>query len=145
MMNIFHKLNGWQRLWVLASIVWLLLVGYYAFANYPGARSSYEYIGSASCIFSELYGKDAKRAIEVVLPELASFEEGAPRTCKALFERIDKSGQAGKVQKVYEQFLRESRIAFFARVVAYWTIPTLVAYLLGIGVAWIVRGFRRPT
>jgi len=144
MIKTLRKLNGWQRLWVLASVVWLLLVGYYTYANYPRGPSFAD-VGRASCIFSDLYGKDAKRAIEKVLPNLASLEEGSPKTCKDLFQKIAQSGRANEVQQVYEQYLRESRLAFFARTIAYWAIPVVLVYLFGMGAAWVIRGFGRST
>jgi hypothetical protein len=143
MISALRKLNGWQRLWVLASIVWLMAVGYYSATNYPGARPTFERIGRASCILGDLYGRDAKRAIEQVLPQLASLDENSPRNCKELFQRIAESGRASQVQEVYGKFLAETRTAFFSRAVAYWVGPVVLAYLMGIAIAWVVRGFRR--
>ena len=33
---MLNKLNGWQRLWLLLTILWLGTVGYLAYPNWPG-------------------------------------------------------------------------------------------------------------
>jgi hypothetical protein len=70
-------LNGWQRLWVVASVLWLAVV----------------------CAFT------------------------------ALFLRGEEGGTASLLLGAF----------------LVWAVPSVFLYLLGLSVAWILRGFRRAS
>ena len=77
-----------------------------------------------------------------VLPELASFS-GGPITCQSLLNAVAQSGQAQEVQQRYESSLQETRVAHFTQAAAMGIAPVAASYLLGLAVAWVIRGFRR--
>ncbi|HTF13285.1 MAG TPA: hypothetical protein VK643_01295 [Burkholderiales bacterium] len=139
------QLNGWQRTWVLLSAVWLLGVGYWAIGKDPGDADFFYEIGRAYCLAHTCSGKDMTRAISEVYPELVSNFGTGPRTCQGLHEAIVKMGRAKEVEQRYENYLQERRTHFFARVIAYLAIPIAVSYLLGLSIAWVIRGFRRKS
>jgi hypothetical protein len=72
------RINGWQRVWLLASICWAVVI--------------------------------------VVL--------------------------AGRFQPSGEQVIQSANMVLFA--VRLWIVPVVAAYALGLGLAWVRRGFQVP-
>ena len=136
------RLNGWRRAWVLLSAIWLLLLGYHGFDTFPGRGDAFIQVGGFSCLMHKTYGPDAKRAILAVMPEMDSVFDPVNHKCRDMLDRIEQTGHQPDFTRLYDQYLNESRISLIVRLFGYWIAPVLAAYLLGLAIAWVVRGFR---
>lgn len=64
--------------------------------------------------------------------------------CPTLMARLERSGRANELRQARNDDLLTRRLKFFATTLAIWVIPLVAVYLLGVAVAWIIRGFRSP-
>lgn len=69
---VLHKLNGWQRLWVLLTILWIVPIGFFAHEQWPRPYSGH----IAGCRFpGELFSVTAPA---IVNDELVNWKRELP-------------------------------------------------------------------
>ena len=144
------KLNGWQRLWIVVSIAWIVAVG----ASYVSSRGSEDKlhhdwsndlivylieqsselhgqsVKSVRSAYSDLSDKQLVEALhDKYLPKHPAYSYG--------FAEIDKKYRALDRAEIGRTGLRGS-LAWLAAALG---IPVLV-YLAGFAVAWVRAGFR---
>ena len=95
------RLNGWQRLWVLITVLWVLIVGAAGLTSNPNGYRSW---------------RDAP-----IVDETKPFDPDAYLASKKLY--------------IGERFLDFASAAL---------LPPPCLYLLGLGLAWVRKGFRKP-
>lgn len=154
------RLNGWQRLWIVVAILYAFLVLAIATTEYPNrsriddawARQVIATIESA--IASEL------KIGYVNVRDKDDFRnksdiEIAERFSKGAYE-IRKDGDATSYQIHAAQLVKElnekrthdleglptERAKFLGIAFLSWAIPLLAIYLIGVMVAWVIRGFK---
>jgi len=143
------KLNGWQRLWVLFSVLWLIVVmGFtvatlpkesqildrWAYATLEKIRDSDESLKKYSMWDLEKAYADIPREelIEKAQAKYSSSEKGL----KIDFERINKRYK----NQLGELTTNQAKSAGLG--VAVWLGTILVVYILGWSVGWVIRGFK---
>ena len=143
-----EKLNGWQRLWLIAAILWL--------------------VGSVAIVASDFPTEDRfrERAQNGFMSLYQPMLENAnsQRThCMGLLEKKEYAALnpcmklAGEARQVYQENLDgamrryEDRISAevlnaqllaAGKFLALWLVPSVAVYLLGLGIAWALKGFR---
>jgi hypothetical protein len=196
------KLNGWQRLWVLVTILWLLPVALFTYSDWPLA------IGiSKSDVYSRMQPEDGHRltdyydvmasrqgwtnVVELGITKLqqdkgfmaasiqdqkaylahidADFAKASPLDQNAYLGHItgitgptvdidghtvqfiqnvpqeDMNQTARGYDSVLRQILRRKRGVLFGQAVAFWLVPVISLYALGIAFRWVRRGFATAT
>ena len=147
-MNI--GLNGWRRLWILLSVLYLVPVVLVAMQEAPKATDYWDSRLDASI---EAVGK----YMEQITPGY-TFEGSytvrrkhySDLTDTEILERLH-TKFAGKVDlsridREYEQKmdgLRWKQATAIGYAAAWWLGPIVFLYALGSCIAWIIRGFRR--
>ena len=156
------KLNGWQRLWVVAASLYFVVVcgfGVYAFpdgssleaerANFAvelALRAQVDAARTAGDERSELNAlRDLKKGAAQVRSEaygdLANVE--LMQRIRSKFDgKVDFKALDEKVRLDTER-LRSDRFGFLLLTVAWWIVPVLALYALGWAAGWVIRGFRR--
>ena len=137
------KLNGWQRLWVLVTLLWLFAVVAGSWTIFPTDERQ---VGSARALNAEvrqLFNPNPapsencfqyndlqalKDCTKAKLDQEALQWKRADEDEEKITERVDREGH-------------EVQALFVAKAVAWWLIPALCVYLLGLGVWWVRRGF----
>ena len=132
-------MNGWQRLWVLSSVIYLALVALVTLVTLPGKSSvdgvkvlrhlsdhSLEVLAAA---------KNAQIRHEEDGGSVYYEAEGLNPSEAAALKADSASAAAGA--------LREMRLHSLGLAVAAWIVPCIVIYAFGFGVAWVRRGFKR--
>lgn len=155
------KLNGWQRLWVVVAGIYFFAVCAFAVATFPDG-ASLESERATIAIEAALHAQ-ANAAHELgddraELNALRNLKAGAARVRSEAYGDLT---NAEIVQRVREKFdgkadfnaldervkhdaehLRGERSKFIFQAVAWWVIPSVVLYVLGLAFGWVVRGFR---
>jgi len=148
---MIRHLNGWQRLWVLLSVTWIIIVGVFASTMIPKASDytkarlydtidavekhlekqnpDYHYIGAWE--MRTQYYPDLKD--DEILDELHSKYKDTVD-----FTPIEREYRK-KMDNLRGEQLKAVGISLLA-----WLIPSLVIYISGYGVGWVVKGFRQP-
>ena len=123
---------GWFRLWIVASLVWLLIITAKV-GDHPRENPRVSY--------------------QLTLPEAVMFKrmpdgfrlEDAPDRSSPVYELAYLNYSTGTIlrsQEDYASYLRSEKITFLLHVFSAWAVPSVLALALGIGIAWIVKGFR---
>lgn len=150
------KLGGWQRLWVVSAVVYLVVVAGVAWSTWPASTS----ITHAFTIYSHLspetraqilnsqvkieneqaFIQDARTAKDAELVEMPNghmlvFRKDLPRA------KAEASAQA--YWAAVEHVAYEKRLAHIAQAIAWWAIPLALIYALGLAACWTYRGFKQ--
>lgn len=149
-MNRFKNLNGWQRLWAVLSILYIIPVVAVVVVSFPNL----EEINSSRVYASLTAVADYRKTSE---PDFRWEGAYSVRTTfyrdlsdKEIIERIQEKW-GGKVNlasidakyqaKVNDLTVQQSKSIGFG--VLAWLIPVISVYLLGLALAWIMQGFRK--
>jgi hypothetical protein len=147
------KLNGWQRLWVVVAVLWMLPVLVYVFALWPRAGAItkaqvYDRMTQEDgrrlddywpVIAAEYGGTSSESRLHVVEPSVnvdgysLEFSEGTtPEDMKRTTEGFHDG---------LRQALLRTRLSFTGLALTVWVVPVMMLYALGWGIAWVRRGF----
>ena len=156
-MTILDKFNGWQRLWLLCTVLWALPVVALTVMAFPTVTVSevnaqwanakidlirkYHGNGEALAGFRKrLYGNASDEEItHPVKKHDGKFDPSTAvpadeaQTLDAQYQaRLTNLGDGSKFKAVAFGFLA-------------WALPVIAIYLLGIAVRWVYVGFRRKS
>ncbi|MCY1371911.1 hypothetical protein D9M68_599790 [compost metagenome] len=153
------RLNGWQRLWVLFTVlagafaVFILVLSYpdseYAEAKFKESMAAIEnsdevegpwkkYQQSSSDVPKSLFGDLLiQQESDAVKPRFS----GTPISQPSVAQRKQEA------QQQYEadlQLLSRDRRSMLVQVGSVWLLSSVGLYVLGWLIAWVIRGFRKP-
>jgi hypothetical protein len=156
------KLNGWRRLWIVLSVIYLMVVCWFGFSALP-AVDSYEqakaifYLSESfdadmefSRAIGDRVGEDKASQDRIIGARLLRSTTHEEETDAEIIKRIGDK-YVGKIDftKLDAEAAatidaqKSRRLAFIVNTAAYWIVPVLVIYLLGSAIGWVVRGFRK--
>jgi hypothetical protein len=144
-MSVLSRLSGWQRLWLVLSVIYLIAVAAFTVILMPKAS---QYLSS------RVY--DTVRTIKDNVPELSGMYVYQIREAYSDFsdeEIIQKIHEKYKdevdfdaIEKKYRNKmsrLPSMRAKFIGLGLLFWVAPIVLVYILGISVGWIVKGFKK--
>jgi hypothetical protein len=150
-----RRLDGWQRLWVIAMAFWAAFVGAVLITEYPTspALACGRFPGVAAHRVESVVGnsllvagaKPARRHDGTLSTEsifgYSLPEAGASmRFCDFVAQELDRNGAADRLAK--ESI--EANVLITLLALAAWLGGGAFAYGCGAAVGWVVRGFKRP-
>lgn len=138
------KLNGWQRLWIVFSLIYLAIIILFTWTTWPTKKqienlwvystidaikepNDYSYQIRES--YKDISDRELIKKINAKYGEIPGFKEK--------LNEIDIKYQK-KIQSLGNERLKNVRIAFMA-----WSIPLVILYLLGLAIGWIYKGFKK--
>ena len=145
-----RRLNGWQRLWVVLSALYLVPVVGITVTMFPKQESLDD---------SRVYDSISAVVSYVEKTEKARMSEGAytirskhygdlsnDQVIQRLHQKWDGKVDFTTIENEYKQKLealpaeraKTAGIAFLA-----WLVPVIAVYMLGLAIGWVIRGFRR--
>jgi len=128
------RLNGWQRLWALISILFFIATGVVLTAMWPTKDTS---------VLANIHSPACKMWLQV--PE-GFVPDNPPNTpndsCYELqsFLFVQKLNIRGEAD--YDMYLLRARIKAVAVSLGVWFTMCLLIYLFGWSVGWVIKGFR---
>ena len=140
-----RKLNGWQRLWIVVAVIYLVVVC--VITSMFMAKDSEIKRSWASDIIDVVKTHDKSlqdlptwKMLNVYRSSDLSYEEIIKKVKEkySTFDYIE-------IDKKYEDKLASlgwERIKVASIGFLFWLVPVILAYLLGLAVGWIYRGFR---
>lgn len=148
------KLGGWQRLWVVVAVLYLLVVAGVTWSTWP-ASVSHEYTlysripseartrilnSHVKAENEQAFIQDARTAKDAELVEMLNshilvFRKDLPRA--------EAEASARAYWAEVEHVAKENRVAHLAQAIAWWAIPLALIYALGLAVRWTYRGFKQ--
>lgn len=167
---MIKKLNGWQRLWVVVSGLYLCFVGVYVTLTLPTPAN----IPHSQAFYDQLRPELKKNIIvtsplaEYELIPIKPIDPHEKKTQKKLQEEWvdaepldhvtlpnghvlyflsslperDKTEVKQDYWRIIEKEAREKQLQYIFMALYFWAGPVIILYVLGWSVGWIYRGFR---
>jgi hypothetical protein len=142
---IINRLSGWKRLWVFLVIIYFFSVAFFTVVLLPKeedlkrewAYAIIDFIRTKEDKLSKRYS--SARELLNTLKGHEGYE--------SYDEIIDKaqSKQFGGIHEKYKQKLsnlQREKMKVIGIGFLFWVIPSIIVYILGMGIGWIYRGFR---
>jgi hypothetical protein len=125
------SLNGWQRAWCVVASIWFLVVLALLANHFPDAN------------------------IEKIYREQSGISPNTPEVIQEMFRcgSLDdhpaeqakcRDGLAQDYESFDDNVLLSLQFKAIIRGIAFWSVSSAALYLLGMGVAWIRKGFQSP-
>ena len=143
------KLSGWQRIWVVLGVLWLVCCTTYVCAEFPTSDAIYWSWSYALLDYSVDNDPQMKGKSAYLLRDAYSDftnKELVHRLCKTyLAKHPEHTAGFQNIAAKHEnslQSLSKSRANMILFGFAIWLIPLAILYALGWSVGWICRGFK---
>lgn len=136
------NLNGWQRLFVVVGVVWLVAVAVVFCRKWPTARE----ISTAS-VCAAMDSNDAGRLCDCGAKCSIHWDWPNGETWgRYLFFKdgilpADKDRSLHAFGVTLERILTHKRVAVAARALGFWLLPLTTLYAAGWASGWVRRGF----
>ncbi len=129
-------LNGWQRLWVLVSLLYFApvsLIGYISFQDVPLGYPELEELTLV------LGGNDLP-----VCQDISQRNFGGPQRQEQM-ETVTGADLKNifrcKLVKAQKDAIFKGRLRVVLIAIGAWVAPVVLVYILGLGIVWVRRGF----
>lgn len=140
-MKTVPYINGWWRLWIVTSLIWLLAISGIAYRTWP----SNDYALDHPAFYYQLDAKQRSLlesegtnplgdAVQMLNGHVLHFRQGVPVSEQ---EAVARAYHDITVRALID--MRREHIQSFA---ALALIPCFLVALLGIGIAWVRAGFK---
>jgi len=120
---MLNKLNGWQRLWVVFSILSSIVYAFYAYYAISHDNLITLHEGKCAEEFDLRWSKSH-------LADQKGFSS-QPNTFDLFSD------------KEFEPCVKKEHVKFVAKTILIWMVTISVVYGIGFSVAWVRRGFRQ--
>lgn len=137
------KLNGWQRIWVVLSVIYFVIVVVFTYTVWPTESKIdnswvYSLIDKTKDPNDYTYQiRDAYKDIsDKELIKRINAKYSTNQDYKEILNEINLKYQ-GELQSLWKNQFRTTGIALVA-----WLLPIAIVYLLGLSVGWIYKGFK---
>ena len=144
-----NKLNGWQRLWVLVSAIYLFVVIFFAVFTFPSPENntdadkilkslptkSLEILAGQSSGVPDKLTDEHSKTIPVTYPN-GQVLEFLPSTNKTDIEYVSK-----EYWNTVTDLTNTKRIIFLFQMLLAWIVPCVILYLLSWSIGWVYKGF----
>lgn len=144
------RLNGWQRLWVVVTVIWLAISGILLWQMWSQRETGEVYLDLEG---RELRSEERPDALKTIVQRMIDAGEPEDRIASVIREYppevviVDRGTEnifpPGTDPKTAAAIVRHRRNVTWARLGAIWLLPPLVFYGFGSCVGWVYRGFKR--
>jgi hypothetical protein len=143
--------NGWQRLWLVASALWVIVVLWYAIPEFATEARWMETARQRAYARQGEFQRGNEQTYRTCLSLNAKLGDDMQSECSSYSP--DKQHFKEQIQFVYDNEIRSAQESVsrdligtqLIELVAYagvWAISSIALYALGLLIAWIRRGFR---
>ena len=154
------KLNGWQRLWVVASIIYMIVLALFGvivfptpgkilhhaqfYDELPKESQSKVIRADASTIPSTGTGRDLSYELFCDDPRYVVVTANNHKLCfRSDVTETEKTMIVQQYHQLLQRATRSERIEMLGYMFLIWIIPCIVLYALGMATGWIRRGFKQ--
>ena len=133
-------LNGWYRLWIFSSLAYALVVSVITYLSLPS---------SGELTFTDILPHVSDRSLNL-LHNAAKEQrwketvvDGERISVPAQLEPTSERDFTQDYRKAQKIALRGKQVTHVVRALGWWAVPCLLLLALGLGIAWVRRGFKR--
>lgn len=152
-----NNLNGWQRLWALTSIIYLIFVVSISVVDFPSPENMWiaddEVLKNLSTKTLELLVKPKNTIVDPwdkrpdvfdqINPDIVVKILSRSLTIPANTKQTDIDYIRKDCNNAVSKIVNQKRIYFVGKMITIWIIPCLLVYALGLSFLWVYRGFRK--
>lgn len=128
-------MGGWQRLWVVLSVVTAIAVFAERYQSFPTAESTRSWLLTRASIWLRC---------DQFYEDIAAGIKNTATECRAYPKELVRENLTRELKR-YQQDLNslpDSQKWYVARGVGTWLSVSIALYLCGYAIGWIGRGFR---
>lgn len=130
--KMMAKLNGWQRLWVVATLIFGFVIAGAVVENWPSGPRTGGVMMPCGPIHLSVLNQDRAKAKKSAL----DYDQ-------CLVENAKNRHQEELREQQARDELREKRAMRILGAVVFWVLGSGLAYVLGWLIAWVRQGFRQ--
>ena len=143
------RLNGWQRLWIVASCLYFVFVVTFVVLEFPQPEKiSYSYVpmekmsaASRALVISSFIDPDLPDAV-VVVGTRVNMPNGVVLSFKKDTSEKQMRTVADEYWDIVAATVFEKRLSLIEGAFLFWTGPCAIIYILGMAIHWVSLGFR---
>ncbi len=127
------RLNGWQRLWIFCSLLYLIITIFFSYIYFPPQKHYRD--PAIVAFYNDLDNPNIRKDFFHAL-----LESAYPR-----FKNIDKNESISELKRLYKTQKNDYYSALLKHAfitIIFFLVPVLFFYLFGYGVFWVVLGFK---
>jgi len=144
-MSVLSKLSGWQRLWLVLSVIYLIVVAAFTIILMPKA-SQYSSSMVHDTIQTTIDNVPKLSNMYVYQIREAYSDFSDEELIQKIHEKYKDEVDFDAIEKKYRNkmsHLPSVRAKFIGLGLLFWVAPIVLVYILGISVGWIVKGFKK--
>lgn len=138
-----NKLNGWQRLWVVLSAIYLAIVIVFTWSSWPTKRqieNSWVYSLITATKDPKDYAYEIREAYKDIPDGELIKRINAKYSEKPEYKEILNTTNLKYQMEI--QSLGKNRFKTFGIALLAWLFPIGILYLVGVAIGWIYKGFK---
>jgi hypothetical protein len=143
------ELNGWQRLWLLMSVIYLLFVLVIGYTNFPTANNTLladneilKNLSDKTLLMLAAEGETTGSFVSNIKEKFV-LPTGQEIYLSTKFNSKDKDNLYKDYEIAIANIVNKKRIVFLLYMLAFWVIPCLSIYAIGLSFRWVYRGFKK--
>lgn len=125
------QLNGWQRLWVFLSVIYIIPVAFVVNTEFDNVFKKYQNIS---------YSRNVEKISQENKPhEVSEVSNGF---LKEDFSRWLEERNKHELSKIDHENYYKDRNRIILMAIFCWAVPIIAIYVLGWSIGWIYQGFK---
>jgi len=139
------KLNGWQRLWVVVSLLYLIAVVIFTIALMPKRSDRQQVWVSQTINAVRVVDKSVDYPYEVRNAFKDLSDDELVRRLQAKYSKAPYNLEFRSIDERHEKSLQDlskDQAKSMGLGLLAWIVPSVVLYMLGWSIGWIYRGFQ---
>jgi len=144
-MSVLSRLNGWQRLWVLVSVIYFLFAVSFIVLFLP-KKSDYLSTRVHETIDLTIKNVPELRSSYVYQVRDAYGDLSDDEVVKRIHSKFKGQIDYSKIEEEYATRLAKlssEQIKAVGTGFLLWLVPVVFIYLLGWAIGWVIKGFKR--
>jgi hypothetical protein len=145
-----HRLNGWQRLYLLVAVLWLPGAIFLAGRDFPtevqwravASRQSYALMQEEEAEAKKVDQHCRDMPSDEMLKSFQCYKDTAleRRNVKTNYSDLRKHLNTELERRIEEELATE-QFKSIGKSAALWIVPLVLLYLLGMAIGWVRKGF----
>ncbi len=146
MLKSFNNYTGWQRLWLVLSVVYFFVVVFFTIIFLPGqSEYSTKRVYDTIKLMIKNEPKLSKSSAYKVRAYYKDMQDD--RLVEAIHKKYSGKIDFSSIEHEYQKkisSLHYERVQIFILGFSVWIVPVFIIYVLGLSTAWIIKGFKKP-
>ena len=136
------RLNGWRRLWILLSVLWIVVIGFSAVESYKAQRWTIVEAGkNIPIVKTDNLGAIERFLVDDDLSTISVNRVQQNVVSGELRAQLD----GNWVPAMHRTDMTHVLLTIFGKSLVLWILSILAVYVSGVAISWVAHGFKQQT